>query len=73
MSRIPDLDPVIVNANLNRRRTGVIPVNDGVDHGFPHGLPQHGEGLDGVDAIIGNQGSRVFRVQQVYRSVDPRE
>ena len=70
LHRIPDHDPVIMHANLNRRGAGVVPVNDGVDHRFAHGFARHGKGLHAVNAVVGNQRLRVLRVQQVHRLID---
>ena len=73
MGRVPHRDSVIVHANLNRGGTGIVPVNDGVDHRLSHGLARHGEGLDAVEAIVRDQGPRVLRVQQIHRPLDLRE
>ena len=59
-----------MHTDLNRRGAGVIPVNDGVDHRFAHGFARYGKGLHAVNAVVGNQGSRVLRVQQVHRPID---
>ena len=48
-------------------------MDDGVDHRFPHGLPWHREGLDTIDAVVGNQSPRVLGVEQVKRAVHLRE
>ena len=59
-----------MHANLNRRGAGVVAVNDGVDHRFPHGFARHRKGLHAVDTVVGNQCPRVLRVQQVHRPID---
>ena len=40
-------------------------MDDGVDDRFPHGRPRHREGLDAIDAVVGNQPPRVLGVEQV--------
>ena len=73
LSGIPQHDPVVVHADLDGGRTGVIPMDHGVDHRLAHGFVRHGEGLHSIDPIIGNQRLGIFGVEKVHRSVHLRK
>ena len=73
LSGVPQRDPVVVHADLDGGRTGVIPMDHGVDHRLAHGFVRHGEGLYPIDAIVGNQRLGVFGVEKVHRSVHLRK
>ena len=73
VSGIPQHDPVVVHANLNRHGIGVVAVDHGIDHRLAHRLARHGKGLHAVYAVVGDQPPRVLGVEQVHRPVDLRE
>ena len=73
LSWIPQRDPVVVHANLDGGRAGVIPMNHGVDHRLAHGFLRHGEGLYPIDAVVGNQCLGVFGVEKIHRAIHLRK
>ena len=73
LSGIPQRDPVVVHADLNGRRAGVVPMNHGVDHRLAHGFPGHGESLYPVDAVVGDQCPCIFGVEKIHRAIHLRK
>ena len=70
LSRVPDHESVVVDADLDWNAGSIILVEDRIRHGLPEGVSRHGEGLDALKILVGDESLEIFGAEQIDRSVD---